>query len=467
MPNASLASPSDDSTRSGACQSAAVGNAGYTTPPDPVAAVIDYRLVRRYGASVLARGYTACPNLLFQHYAALGISEPELVFLLQIWTFWWDASSPHPSLPTIAGRMGKSVRQLQTYVERLRERGFLRVAQRYDGQGRQLSNSYDLGPLVHMLGALSGSAPTTRTAEAAPVRVTVGLRAPDVNLENTCEGTDGGDNVSGQRQVDPYSSAVPVKPASSLRMTVAAPPTLRFLSPHEYSKQPDTDQNTDLVSSPPTGPITQSDGDGTREETCQDADLLEVVNRRLPAISKQLGDTAPASSISRAARIFSQATMSPAAGASLLAESQRTALRSLPQIRGRDRAGRRNAMPYFLAVLERSVRDEHVDQGARSGSKADEAPCKRHGCDPIPEDADPMWRVVLEEIRSVVVPDIFNHRLLPAQVHWADENTLVVESVSQWDAQWLDRTMRRHVERALCATEHGHVSVTFTCANPM
>ena len=107
-------------------------------------------LAKRFG-DLLAAGYTALPNALFEHQAALSLGDGEILFLQQLWSYWWGEAIPHPALPTLAARMGKSVRQLQYYVERLRRVGILRVIDRYDGCGRRLPNGYDLQPLLDAL----------------------------------------------------------------------------------------------------------------------------------------------------------------------------------------------------------------------------------------------------------------------------------------------------------------------------
>ena len=107
-------------------------------------------LARRFG-DLLAAGYTALPNALFEHQAALSLGDGEILFLQQLWSYWWGEAIPHPALPTLAARMGKSVRQLQYYVERLRRVGMLGVIERYDGSGRRLPNGYDLQPVLDAL----------------------------------------------------------------------------------------------------------------------------------------------------------------------------------------------------------------------------------------------------------------------------------------------------------------------------
>ena len=107
-------------------------------------------LAKRFG-DLLAAGYTALPNALFEHQAALSLGDGEILFLQQLWSYWWGEAIPHPALPTLAARMGKSVRQLQYYVEHLRRVGMLHVIERYDSCGRRLPNGYDLQPVLDAL----------------------------------------------------------------------------------------------------------------------------------------------------------------------------------------------------------------------------------------------------------------------------------------------------------------------------
>src|SRR5689334_15241575 len=103
---------------------------------DPTPAGREGRTCPR-GEDTLRAGYTILPNILFRVYADLDMTEAELVLVLQLCTYWWDKRAPFPSVPALATRMGKTPRQIQYYVEQLREKGLLRVIPRRGVDGRQ------------------------------------------------------------------------------------------------------------------------------------------------------------------------------------------------------------------------------------------------------------------------------------------------------------------------------------------
>jgi hypothetical protein len=108
----------------------------------------DYSIVVRFGSAVLEAGHTSVPNLVLGHYAELGVSAGELVFMLLCLQHKWSKGNPHPSLGTIATKMGVSRRQVRTYASGLRAKQLLSVEERSDPVRGQLSSVYDFTPFL-------------------------------------------------------------------------------------------------------------------------------------------------------------------------------------------------------------------------------------------------------------------------------------------------------------------------------
>jgi hypothetical protein len=461
--NTSLVPQPEHSIRPAACQSKSVGNGAAAA--DGAGGTVDWRLVRRYGKTVLANGYTACPNLLFQHYARLGISEAELVFLLQLWTYWWDTTLPHPSLPTIAERMEKSVRQLQTYAERLHARGLLGVTQRHDSLGRQLTNSYDLSPLLRALEGFSTTSPSAhRTSD-------VGVRGPIVvpvahPRDAVTRGSNAVDSAAvsqpDARRINqprrgtapvPYFAADPQPARTSSR-------PLMKTSPKENPRQPNI--AFDSISPTPVQKMTDETDGAPRQSRRIGDPCDDLVHRIAPGISRTLGDEAPRSSVSRITRIFSQSSMSTEEAARQVAAAEKQTRKHLETVERVTTDGARNAMPYFLATLERSVKNAQTHERVRVRSRSSHAqtwPTSQPR--ELPEDLDPVWRSILQELEGIVSTTIFGRYLLGTRARWRDERTLEVQAPSQFDAQWLERSMRIRVEEALSEIGRGDVSIVF------
>lgn len=71
------------------------------------------------------RGYQAVPHDLFRFQAQLGLSNGELVTLLNILDFWWDAkNAPFPGAKALAKRMDTDPRTVQRHLKSLQDKGY-------------------------------------------------------------------------------------------------------------------------------------------------------------------------------------------------------------------------------------------------------------------------------------------------------------------------------------------------------
>lgn len=92
------------------------------------------------------RGYTTVPNVLLDTYNALGITEGEFVFLMEIIYYKWTVNKPYPSFKTIANKMGRARNTVQSYARSLEEKGLIKRCFR-----KGLPNKIDVAPLVKAL----------------------------------------------------------------------------------------------------------------------------------------------------------------------------------------------------------------------------------------------------------------------------------------------------------------------------
>lgn len=94
------------------------------------------------------RGYQAVPHDLFRFQAQLGLSNGELVTLLNILDFWWDVDRrPFPGAIALANRMGATPRSVQRHLKTLQEK-------KYAVRGRDDQRRFNLDGLVKRLGQL-------------------------------------------------------------------------------------------------------------------------------------------------------------------------------------------------------------------------------------------------------------------------------------------------------------------------
>ena len=92
------------------------------------------------------RGYTVVTNVLLDTYNALGITEGELVFLLEELYYKWTTKNPRPSFRTIARKMGKARNTIQNYARSLEKKGLIK---RHFKKG--LPSEISITPLVRIL----------------------------------------------------------------------------------------------------------------------------------------------------------------------------------------------------------------------------------------------------------------------------------------------------------------------------
>lgn len=109
----------------------------------------------KWGADVMALGFSVLPSLLFRAQARLGLNPTQLAVLLQLADFWWDpARKPFPKKADLAERLSLSERQVQRHVAELETAGFVQRIERTYGRRGKISNEYDLSGLVAKLSAL-------------------------------------------------------------------------------------------------------------------------------------------------------------------------------------------------------------------------------------------------------------------------------------------------------------------------
>ena len=81
----------------------------------------------KWSPQVMKLGYTPLPNLLLRAQGKLKLSPVMLNVLVQLAEHWWEADkNPFPAKDRIAIRMGKSPRQVQRYITKLENAGFVK-----------------------------------------------------------------------------------------------------------------------------------------------------------------------------------------------------------------------------------------------------------------------------------------------------------------------------------------------------
>ncbi len=456
-----------------------------STPPHATSATIDRRLVQRYGVALLTGGYTALPTYAWVYYVRLDVTEAEMVLIAQLCTYWWSARDPYPGEAALAARMGKTVRTIQGYLRSLEGKGLLHIQTQFSDHGRQHTNAYDLRPffaaiegLARLDGLLSDDddalppeMPAPRDARprdkhrppaphdnAARVQGTGAHHTTsrqDAEQESLCAGaesggpdhrpTHGGMSTSGEGD---GSCRGGVKDSSPQ------------VNPVEI-------ENFDFDSIPPT-PANEQVG-----PTADNESIDQTLAEEIAALSAELGDNAPASSVTRARNLYRAAGVSSKRFLRLLDEAAaRTRDRQTSIVKRRRDGQALNGMPYLFAVLtdllhpasphvadagpdplrrqagpsgrRRRRRDDSRSEPAKSYAAWSDSPA------PLPVvEEHPVWRAVLDELAQVMTSENFNAWLATTRALDQDGAVLRVAVPGAFNKTWLEQKLHGKVTGAL------------------
>jgi len=452
-----------------------------STPPpsSPSPDTIDRRLVQRYGVLLLTGGYTALPTYAWVYYARLGVSEAEMVCLAQLCTYWWSARDPFPGEAALAARMDKTVRTIQGYLRSLEAKGLLHIHTRLSTNGRQSTNAYDLRPFfaaVEGLARLDGLLPA---ADAAPLT--------SATLDNeSCDLGPFDDNNKAQESAEQgllcaeVESTEPENTATDDADDATADPQrgegfsgggVKNLSPQVNPIEID---NFDLDSIPPTPTrATQTTTDDDARLTGGADPNDQALVAEIAALSAELGDDAPRSSLGRARNLHRDAGMSLDQFLRLLDEAAARTRDRQASIVKRQRDGQApNGMPYLFAVLadllhptpprtadvgpatdRRRAGPSGRRRRQRAGGRSEPVTSYAAWSDsparlPIAEE-HPVWRAVLAELAQVLTPENFNTWLASTRAVDQEGQVLRVAVPTPFNKTWLEQKLHGKVTGAL------------------
>jgi len=456
-----------------ACQYLVGPDARENTPASNASETIDHRLVQRYGVALLTGGYTALPTYAWVYYARLGVTEAEMVCIAQLCTYWWDARDPYPGEAALAARMGKTVRTIQGYLRSLEGKRLLHIQTRLSTHGRQSTNAYDLRPFfaaVEGLARLDGLLPEDDAAAGVPPATpgsnprAAGRSRPAPPHTAVSEGAERETLCAG-------ASSIGTDNRSTHEGTSAAEEGERSCAGGVKDSSPQVNpieiDSFDLDSIPPT-PINRQLG-ATGDDDSSDLALAA----KIAALSAELGDDAPRSSLGRARNLHRDASVSLARFLRLLDEAAaRTRERQASIVKRRRDGQAPNGMPYLFAVLQdllhpapsrsadvgpdplrrqvgppgRRRRWRESGRGAAFGSYAawSDSPAPL----PIVEE-HPVWRAALDELAQVMTSENFNTWLATTRALDQEGELLRVAVPAAFNQTWLEHKLAGKVMGAL------------------
>jgi len=459
---------------------------------DDTDSTVDWHLAGRYGAALLTGGYTALPTYAWIYYARLGVSEAEMVLIAQLCTYWWSERDPYPGEAALATRMGKTVRTIQGYLRSLEGKGLLHIQTRLSTNGRQSTNAYDLRPFfaaVEGLARLDGLLPVDDGDDTTPALSPRGRahRARTAGDTASCTGGPGDttNNTQGDAERGPLCAGAE-RTGPDNRPTDDGTPTtgegeglraggVKNLSPQVNTVEVDS---FDLDSIPPTpintslGPTSGMSDSDARPVTSIDSND-QAFATEIAALSAELGDDAPRSSLGRARNLHRDAGVSLDRFLRLLDEAAaRTRDRQASIVKRRRDGQAPNGMPYLFAVLQDLLhpapvracradvgpdrrRDERLGRRRRRRAEGrGEAAGSYAAWSDSPErlpivEAHPVWRAVLDELAQVLTAENYNAWLATTRAIDQEGDLLRVAVPAPFNKAWLDTKLAGRVAAAL------------------
>ncbi len=476
-----------------ACQYPPDPDARETTPP---LNTIDRRLVQRYGAWLLTGGYTALPTYAWVYYARLGVSEAEMVLIAQLCTYWWSTRDPYPGEAALAARMGKSVRTIQGYLRSLEGKGLLHIQTRLSTNGRQSTNAYDLRPFFAAVEGLAGLDGLLPAHDAPPATSDNGSgHQPQAARDNdACTGgpyaqNDGAQGDAEQETLCADTTSFGTENRHKDAGTQTADEGEKFVGGRVKNPSPQVNpveiENFDYDSIPPT-PTKATLTTGACESQAQADDTVndQALAAEITALSAELGDDAPRSSLGRARNLCRAAGVSPARFLRLLDEAAaRTRDRQQSIVKRRHDGQAPNGMPYLFAVLQDLLhpvpprmadvgpapdRRQPNPLGRRRRRHADGRgePISSYAAwsdspAPLPiVEEHPVWRAVLDELAQVLTPENFNAWLATTRALDQHGDVLRVAVPAAFTKTWLEQKLAGKVAGALHTIDYAALATT-------
>ncbi|MDK2104778.1 helix-turn-helix domain-containing protein [Acinetobacter baumannii] len=129
------------------------------------------RTQKKWSKDILDEGFCIVPSILLRAQKRIGVNPSQLILLIQLLDYWWDAGNkPFPSKKDLGNRVGLGPRQVQRYLADLEAAGLIkREARVVAGKGRT-TNKYDLSGLVEKLNELAPEFKETRELKKAVER---------------------------------------------------------------------------------------------------------------------------------------------------------------------------------------------------------------------------------------------------------------------------------------------------------
>lgn len=106
-------------------------------------------LEAKWGKKLIAAGFTALPDVIFQNQKSLKLKPLDVLILLHLASYWWKPhENPWPSKGKIAEAVDVDPRTVQRSIKKMEDLGYIKRIERKATAGDNLTNEYDLRGLT-------------------------------------------------------------------------------------------------------------------------------------------------------------------------------------------------------------------------------------------------------------------------------------------------------------------------------
>lgn len=104
-----------------------------------------------FGADLFAQGITAIPNLLLRFYKMIGVTDTEMMVLIQLFRLRTEEKNFLPSIETLAESLSRSSEDIERDLNSLLEKEVITVTEFYDVERNAVVSGYDFEPLFEKI----------------------------------------------------------------------------------------------------------------------------------------------------------------------------------------------------------------------------------------------------------------------------------------------------------------------------
>ncbi len=104
-----------------------------------------------FGTDLFAQGFTSIPNLLLKFYKQLGITDSEMMLIIQLFRFRAEEKNFYPSIQTLKNTLSGDEEHITADLKSLLDKEMLRVTDFFDADKNLVIKGFDFEPLFEKL----------------------------------------------------------------------------------------------------------------------------------------------------------------------------------------------------------------------------------------------------------------------------------------------------------------------------